>query len=158
MLIVLRHAKAVHVAGMADFERPLTEQGELDARRAGAVLGRLGPAPDLVLCSPAVRARRTAELALTEFAPAAPIRHERGIYLAEPEELLDLVRLVDADVRTLLLVGHNPGVHELIRALTGDTDDRRFPPGAFAAIEAENGWADLWPGGGRAVAGWCPDT
>jgi phosphohistidine phosphatase len=158
MLIVLRHAKAVHVAGMADRERPLTGRGERDAHRAGAALGDMGLAPDLVLCSPSVRTRQTAELALAEFAPAAPVHHERDIYLGHPDDLLELVRRTDADVRTLLLVGHNPGAHELVLDLTGavEQDDPGFPPGAFAVIETATGWTDLWPGEGRAVTRWSP--
>jgi phosphohistidine phosphatase len=157
-LIVLRHAKAVHVPGMADRERPLTGRGERDAHRAGVVLGDLGLAPDLVLCSPSTRTRQTAELALAEFAAGAPVHHERDIYLAHPDELLGLVQRTDADVRTLLLVGHNPGAHELVLSLTGagEDDDPGFPPGAFAVIETEAGWADLWPGEGRAVSRWSP--
>lgn len=157
-LIVLRHAKAAQVPGSADAERPLTERGERDAGRAGRVLRELGLVPDLVLCSPSVRTRRTAELVLAELAPAAPVEYEREIYEAYADDLLELVRRTDPEVRTLLLVGHNPGVHELTRLLADPPQDGPFPPGALAVIEAEVAWAELWPGSGRMTGSWRPEA
>ncbi len=157
LLVVLRHAEAAHAPGVIDAKRPLTERGERDARRAGRTLGGLGVRPDLVLCSPSTRTVHTARLALAGLASAAPLQAERDMYLAEPEELLELVRRTDDDVRALLLVGHNPGVHELACGLTGRSDAPVFAPGAFTVIESASGWADLWPGGGREVARWSPD-
>ncbi|GGS62418.1 phosphohistidine phosphatase [Planobispora rosea] len=149
-LIVLRHAKAVHTPGLADPERPLTERGERDARRVGETLVALGLRPDLVLCSPAVRTRQTAELAL----PGEPIEFERDIYEAYADELLTLIRGTDPRVRTLLLVGHNPGAHELVMGLTTRDGDPGFPPGAFAVIESDEEWAEL--DAGRLVTRWSP--
>jgi phosphohistidine phosphatase len=155
-LIVLRHAKAVHVAGLADRERPLTARGRRDARRAGEVLGELGFAPDLVLCSPSVRTRQTAELALPEFAPEAPLEFESDIYEAYPDELAELLRRTDPDAGTLLLVGHNPGLQELVLGLTAGDGDAHFRPGAFAVVELAVPWAELGPGDGRLVHRWSP--
>ncbi|GIH90884.1 histidine phosphatase family protein [Planobispora siamensis] len=149
-LIVLRHAKAVHTPGLSDPERPLTERGERDARKVGEALATLGLRPDLVLCSPSVRTRQTAELVL----PGGPIEFERDIYEAYADELLELVRRTDPQVRTLLLVGHNPGVHELVLGLTSRDGDTGFPPGAFAVIETDDEWAGL--DSGRAVTRWNP--
>ncbi|WP_449061027.1 SixA phosphatase family protein [Planomonospora algeriensis] len=149
-LIVLRHAKAADHTGLADRERPLTERGERDARRVGEVLAELGLQPDLVLCSPAVRTRRTAELVL----PGAPVEFERDVYEAYADDLLALLRQTDPDVGTLLLVGHNPGVHELVMELTARDGDPGFPPGAFAVIETADAWAELESG--RAVTRWSP--
>ncbi|WP_230878440.1 histidine phosphatase family protein [Planomonospora sp. ID67723] len=149
-LIVLRHAKAAHTPGLADAERPLTERGENDARRVGETFAALGLRPDLVLCSPAVRTRRTAELAL----PGEPVEFERDIYEAYADELLTLLRRTDPEVRTLLLVGHNPAVHELVLELTTRAGDSGFPPGAFAVIETGDEWAELESG--RAVTRWSP--
>ncbi|WP_230880749.1 MULTISPECIES: histidine phosphatase family protein [Planomonospora] len=149
-LIVLRHAKAAHRPGLADWERPLTERGEHDARRVGEVLAELGLRPDLVLCSPAARTRRTAELAL----PGASVEFERDVYEAYADDLLALLRRTGPDVGTLLLVGHNPGVHELVMELTTRDGDPGFPPGAFAVIETADAWAELESG--RAVTRWSP--
>lgn len=157
-LIILRHAKAEKVPGKADIDRVLTDRGEHDARRAGQVLGELGLVPDLVLCSPAQRTRRTAELALAALAPEAPVYHEREMYLASPEDLLAVVQRTDPDVATLLIVGHNPGFHELFLSLTATPAeaDPGFPTCAFAVVETEAPWERLWPGDGRTVARWTP--
>lgn len=157
-LVVLRHAKAAHIPGLADRDRPLTERGQRDARRAGEALTGMDLRPDLVLCSPSTRTRQTAGLAL----PGADITFEPAIYQAYSDELLSLIRRSDPEVRTLILVGHNPGVHELVLDLTtGDDgpgatedDDPGFPPGAFAVIEAEGEWAELDTG--RGVVRWSP--
>jgi phosphohistidine phosphatase len=154
-LIVLRHAKAVHVPGLADRERPLTDRGERDAGLAGETLKQVGLAPDLVLCSPSARTRQTAELALARLAPGAPLHLESEIYEAYPDELLELIGRTDDDVSTLLLVGHNPGVYELIMNLTLVHGDEGFPPGAFAVLETGS-WADLGPGDGRLISRWTP--
>ncbi|HEX4817914.1 MAG TPA: histidine phosphatase family protein [Nonomuraea sp.] len=147
---MLRHAKAVHVAGLADRDRPLTDRGERDARRAGDEIRAAGLRPDLVLCSPSVRTRRTAELAF----PEVETSYERDIYEAYPEELLELLRRADPGLGTVVLCGHNPGVHELALGLAGG--DYAFRPGAFAVIGVESGWAELHPGEGRLVARWDP--
>ncbi|MEV5412465.1 histidine phosphatase family protein [Thermopolyspora sp. NPDC052614] len=157
-LIILRHAKAEQVPGKLDHDRALTGRGERDARRAGTVLGGMGLVPDLVLCSPAVRTRQTAELALAEFAPDARVYHEPEIYLAYPDDLLALIQRTDPDVATLLLVAHNPGSHELFLSLTGTPadDDPGFPTCAFAVVETDTSWEHLWPGEGRTAARWTP--
>lgn len=149
-LIVLRHAKAAQVPGLADRDRPLTERGERDAGRAGDEIRALGYEPDLVLCSPSLRTRRTAELAF----PEQSVSFERDIYEAYADELLALVRLQDPAARTLVLCGHNPGVHELALGLAGG--DYGFRPGSFAVIQTASAWVDLWPGEGRLVTRWDP--
>ncbi|MEV0594374.1 SixA phosphatase family protein [Nonomuraea cavernae] len=149
-LIVLRHAKAAHVAGLADRDRPLTGRGEHDAERAGKRIREMGLAPDLVLCSPALRTRRTAELAFPGLEPS----YEREIYEAYPDELLELLRRTDADAGTVVLCGHNPGVHELAVELAGG--DYVFRPGAFAVIRTDSAWTDLGPSEGDLVMRWDP--
>lgn len=143
-LIVVRHAEAGQGVGLPDLERPLTEGGERDARAAGELIRRLQP--ELVVCSPAVRTRRTAELLGLD----APVDIERDIYQAHPEGLLELLRRTDPDVRTLVLVGHNPGVHQLVLGLTGAASDG-FPPGAVAVIQLSGPWAEVGVGEGRLV-------
>jgi len=149
-LVVLRHAKAVHTSGLADGERPLTDVGERDALKVGAALVGMDLIPDLVLCSPSVRTRQTADLAL----PGAEILIEPAIYEAYPDELLTLIRRSDPEVRTLVLVGHNPGVQELVMRLVSSDGDAGFPPGTFAVIEVDGEWAELDTG--RAIAHWSP--
>ncbi|MBF8190930.1 histidine phosphatase family protein [Nonomuraea sp. K274] len=147
---MLRHAKAAQVPGLADRERPLTGRGERDAARAGEEIRAAGLGPDVVLCSPALRTRRTAELAF----PEAEISYEGDIYEAYPDELLELLRRSDPGLGTVVLCGHNPGVHELAVSLADG--DYVFRPGAFAVIQVESAWADLWPGEGRLLTHWDP--
>ncbi|MEU3167906.1 histidine phosphatase family protein [Streptosporangium sp. NPDC006930] len=149
-LVVLRHAKAAHTSGLADRERPLTEVGERDALKVGAALVGMDLTPDLVLCSPSVRTRQTADLAL----PGAEILIEPAIYEAYPDELLALIRRSDPEARTLVLVGHNPGVQELVMQLTSADGDAGFPPGAFAVIGVDGEWAELDTG--RGIVHWTP--
>ncbi|MFI7430275.1 SixA phosphatase family protein [Micromonospora sp. NPDC049836] len=125
-LLLLRHAKTEQNQDMPDMERPLTVRGHADAAAAGAWLARHALLPDLVLCSPALRTRQTwhgVELGMTgspdEGGPAGPlpaVRYEPAAYDARPEALLELVRSVPADLGTVLLIAHNPGI-SLLSAL-----------------------------------------
>ncbi|MQY05489.1 SixA phosphatase family protein [Actinomadura macrotermitis] len=151
-LIVLRHAKAAAGIGLADFDRPLTERGRTDAAATGDRLRDRGLLPDAVLCSPALRTRQTLEgLALGD---GVPVEFEQGIYDNDPAVLADLVRLTGDEARTLLLVGHNPAVHQLVHDLAGDAAPREFPTCAAAVIELGGPWRDLVPG--TLTSAWTP--
>ncbi|MFC7730956.1 histidine phosphatase family protein [Actinomadura keratinilytica] len=145
-LLVLRHAKAAPGGGTPDIERSLTERGRRDAEAAGEWLRGRGLTPDLVLCSTAARTRETLE----RLAVPAPVRYESQIYANDADALLTLVRETD-DVRTLLLVGHNPSVHQLVHDLTGAAPNA-YPTCALAVIEWAGGWTDAWPGAGTLAA------
>ncbi|KAB2351024.1 SixA phosphatase family protein [Actinomadura rudentiformis] len=141
-LIVLRHAKAVAGLGLADIDRPLNDRGRRDAAATGEWLRKNDLVPDRVLCSTAVRTRETLE----GLALQSEVSFEPQIYDNEPETLLSLVREA-GDVRTLLLIGHNPSVHQLVHDLTRDAPDA-FPTCALAVIEFTVPWAEVWPGTG----------
>ncbi|MFI0354422.1 SixA phosphatase family protein [Actinomadura sp. 9N407] len=144
-LIVLRHAKAIAGLGLADIERPLADRGRRDAAVAGEWLRDAGLVPELVLCSTSVRTRETLEqLAFT----GGEVRFEDSIYDNDPETLLALVRESGDEVGTLLLIGHNPSVHQLVHDLTGNAPES-FPTCALAVIGIEGGWAEAWPGTGE---------
>ncbi|MFD8519658.1 SixA phosphatase family protein [Streptomyces capillispiralis] len=153
-LVVLRHAKAARPEGVADHERPLAPRGRGDAPAAGRALAEADCLPGLALCSTAVRARLTWELAAAEWGTPPPVRHDPRLYHAGVPELLAVVREVPAEVETLLLVGHNPGLEDLVLTLAGDglddTLDRvreKFPTSAIAVLSWRGaGWRDLAPG------------
>ncbi|MGW1540615.1 SixA phosphatase family protein [Streptomyces sp. NPDC002309] len=153
-LVVLRHAKSARPPDVADHERPLAPRGLRDAPAAGRVLAETDCLPDLALCSTAVRARQTWQLASAQWATPAPVRYDHVLYGAEVPELLAAVRKVPPEVHTLLLVGHNPGLEELVLSLAGDgvgdALDRmrvKFPTSALAVLAAhESGWHALGPG------------
>ena len=148
-LLVMRHAKSAWPEGVADHDRPLGPRGLRDAPAAGRFLAEHGGPPDLVLCSPARRARRTWELAAAELDGPVPTRHDPRLYGADAPELLDVLHGVPDEVATLLLVGHNPGLEDLVLLLAGravgDALDRvraKFPTSAIAVLT----WSGTWPG------------
>ncbi|KUO17128.1 SixA phosphatase family protein [Streptomyces dysideae] len=153
-LVVLRHAKSAWPDGVADHERPLAPRGRRDAPAAGRALADSDCLPDLALCSTAVRARQTWELASAQWGTPPPVRHDRRLYAADVADLLEIVHEVSTEVDTLLLVGHNPGLEELVLELAGDSlDDAldevrvKFPTSAIAVLAWRGtGWDALTPG------------
>ncbi|WP_405814795.1 histidine phosphatase family protein [Streptomyces sp. NBC_01390] len=153
-LVVLRHAKSAWPMGVDDHDRPLGPRGLRDAPAVGRALAEADCLPDLVLCSTAERARRTWELASAEWGTPPPVRHEPRLYGADVAELLAVVGEVPSGVGTLLLVGHNPGLEELVLELAGEALDgalndvrTKFPTSAIAVLAWHgDSWRDLAPG------------
>ncbi|MEU3790090.1 histidine phosphatase family protein [Streptomyces fructofermentans] len=153
-LVVLRHAKSAWPDLVADHERPLAPRGRRDAPAAGRALADSDCLPDLALCSTAVRARQTWELAAEQFGTPPPVRHDARLYAADVRELLDVLREAPDEARTVLLIGHNPGLEDLVLTLAGDSlddslDDVRtkFPTSAIAVLAWHgSGWRALAPG------------
>jgi phosphohistidine phosphatase len=158
-LILVRHAKSAW-PDVPDRDRPLAKRGRRQAPLTGAWLRSTGYRPGLVLCSPARRTRDTWELMAAELGTAAKVGYEERIYAASGAALLDLVREVPADVATLVLVGHFPGLPDLAIELAGDGPGgssgdamerlrSKFPTAAAAVLEIRDQWRDLAPGGAR---------
>ncbi|MGW0558444.1 SixA phosphatase family protein [Streptomyces sp. NPDC002926] len=152
-LIVLRHAKSARPPGMEDFDRPLAERGRGDAAAAGRWLRDAHYIPDLMICSTAVRARQTWELAAEHLETQPSARYEDRVYDAHFHALLGVVGETPISVGTLLLVGHNPGMQELVLALAaealGDALERareKFPTSAIAVLTWRGAWSELAPG------------
>jgi phosphohistidine phosphatase len=151
-LILMRHGKSGYPPGVADHERPLAPRGRREAGLAGDWLRATQPAIDLVLCSTSVRTRET--LAATRI--TAPARFEASIYEASPHALIDLLRLTEDTVATLLLIGHAPGMPWTAWELAANRDSlpaeqlsRKFPTSALAVLEFDRPWADADPGTGE---------
>src|SRR3954469_19973407 len=150
-LHLLRHAKSVpEDDGTGDHLRRLSRKGREDARLVGASLPAALGALDLVLCSTARRTRETASVVLAGFAAAPLVAFEDGLYLAALPELLRRLRRLDEGTRNVLLIGHNPGLHELALALAAADSPRhaaladgKFPTAARASFLIETGWAEL---------------
>jgi phosphohistidine phosphatase len=126
-LMLLRHAKTEHDAPSGrDQDRRLDNRGRYDAAEIGGWIGRHPPFPDLVLVSPAIRAHQTWEIAweaMKDLVPEPQVELIPELYGAEPSQLLRSIQETsDADPRRLMLVGHNPGMHELALALAGSGD------------------------------------
>jgi phosphohistidine phosphatase len=126
-LMLLRHAKTEHDAPSGrDQDRRLDNRGRHDAAEIGRFIGRNPPFPDRVLVSHAVRAHQTWEIAweaMKELAPAPQVELTPELYGADVSQLLEAVRNASVtDPKRLMLVGHNPGMHELAFMLAGSGD------------------------------------
>ncbi len=117
-LYILRHAKAeLGKDGQEDSERTLSERGREACASIGAYVREKSYTPSLVLCSPAARTRETYELAMQAAEISPTVRYEKGIYLASPTTLLQLIQGTDNNQDSLLIVGHNPAMHQLAFSL-----------------------------------------
>ncbi|AYG83718.1 2,3-bisphosphoglycerate-dependent phosphoglycerate mutase [Streptomyces hundungensis] len=162
-IVLLRHAKA-DWPQVSDHERPLAERGRADAPVAGRRLAETGIAPDLALCSSAVRTRETWKLAVQELAHRPRTVYEDRMYEASLGELIALVNETPDDVEDLLLIGHNPGMHAMADALSGDADGdllarmnrSGFPTSAIAVLTFDGPWKSVEHGVARLVDFWAP--
>jgi len=157
-LILFRHAKTERAAhGQADLDRALTDRGRGDAETMGAYIASHGLAPTHVLVSPARRTRQTWDIMAARMTPPPHATLDERIYDASPERLFRLVETADPAASSLMIVGHNPGLHDLAVALiaTGDIDAREqlregFPTSALAVLDfAFKAWGDLHLQSGR---------
>ncbi len=143
----MRHAKS-DWPDVADHERPLAKRGRKDAPVVGRWLVSAGYGPDAVICSTAVRARQTWELAGAALAAAggAPpaVRFDPRVYEATVLGLLMLVREFEPGWRTVAVVGHNPGLAELTIGLAGAdaAPPQAFPTASAAVLGLPGEWAD----------------
>ena len=146
-LVLLRHGKSAYPPGVPDHDRPLAERGERQAGLAGDWIRANLPPLDRILCSSAERTRQT--LAATGL--AAPTDFTDEIFGAYPDELLDLIRELPVSDRTVLLIGHSPGLPDLAEDLAGPDSDQdaltqirtKFPTSAIAVITVDGDWSDL---------------
>ncbi len=185
-LMLLRHAKSDRPAGMADHDRPLNGRGRDEAPLVGTYLAHNGLVPDRVLCSTSERTRETWDLVAGSLADAVtpasasaaapsarpaktarkkasrppkrpPVDFDARLYAAEPQTILALLRETPPKVHSLLVVGHNPGIHEAALALiaSGDVEARerlheKFPTSGLAVIDfALDEWTKLHARSGR---------
>jgi phosphohistidine phosphatase len=139
-LLLLRHAKSVKNDGtLVDFERSLNDRGKDDAKLIGTFLGDQKLAPDLILSSPAKRARTTTELVLKAADWNCTPQFDERIYEASLYRLLNVVSEIDSSNKVVMLVGHNPGFEELLAALTDESPG--LPTCAAASIDLKvNDW------------------
>jgi phosphohistidine phosphatase len=161
-LMLLRHAKSTwDDASMPDRDRPLNARGRRSAVVMRQAMRDLGLAPDVVLVSTARRTMETLEL-LEPFDDAPLIEPMDTLYLANPFQLTAALHGVAETVRSVLLIGHNPGLHDLaltlagpVQAASGTAAARAlaagFPTGALAEFVVAGSWWDLREGGGRLV-------
>jgi phosphohistidine phosphatase len=157
-LMIFRHAKAEKgTPGASDRDRELNTRGHKDARRMGAYMARHALLPELALVSPARRTRETWDGIASALPGDVPVTIEDRLYDSGPETILAALRDVEPEVGALLVVGHNPGLHESARLLiaSGDVEARErlneaLPTSGLAVIDfAVIDWQKLHPRSGR---------
>ncbi len=150
-LTLLRHAKSSWKEPTCDdFDRPLSGRGTRNAPLMGQRLAMLGEVPEVIISSPAKRARRTAELVASALPyEASAIRFEPGIYEAEIETLLDLVSQFDDAWQDVMLVGHNPGLTDLANVLAPCKLDNIVTCGVVKLAFSADSWRDIQSNSGR---------
>lgn len=168
-LLLLRHAKSAwNDSTIPDRDRPLNPRGRRSAGMIRRAMRDLGLTPDLVLVSTAKRTMETLE-ALEPWDDTPLVEPLEALYLADMPQLLTVLRDVAETVRSVLLIGHNPGVHDLAlalaetRSLHTPSDALRaltagYPTGALAEFVIAGQWGQLGAGGGRLVRFVTPRT
>ena len=132
-LYLLRHAKSSWKdANLSDLERPLNRRGQRAAETLGRHFQTKEIVPDLVLCSPAIRTRETIEIIVKTAKWRTEVRYDERIYEAGAMRLFEVVSQIENDRKTALLVGHNPGLEELLQLLTGNIE--QIPTGGLAEV------------------------
>lgn len=158
---LFRHAKSDWQDPRArDFDRPLNPRG----RKGAAIMGRhvrdFGVHWDRMIASPAIRCAETIEIACQAAGQPVAVQWDRRIYLASSVTLIDLLREQGGDASTVLMIGHNPGLEDLIFDLVPDdgtsplrdTVEVKFPTASFAVLELGiERWADLRDGCARLI-------
>lgn len=144
-LYILRHAKSSWTdANLSDFERPLNERGIKTAPFMGELMTKKNFQPELILSSPAQRARQTALLVKKAGRMKAEIRYDERIYEASPLRLMEVVSEIENHINSVLLVGHNPGFEGLVKFLTGKSE--RMTTTALAVVDLEiDHWKSVHP-------------
>jgi phosphohistidine phosphatase len=142
-LILLRHAKSDWSTGDPDHERPLAARGVRQAPEAGRWLAAHLDRIDLAVVSTAERARRTWSLVSAELGGAPPVRFDEALYGASSGSLLRVVHHLPEDLAIVVMVGHNPGLEDLVSTLTGAWVP--MPTSALAVCAVAGTWAEAGP-------------
>ena len=158
-LLILRHAKSAwDTDASTDFERPLAKRGEAEAPRVGRWLSDKALVPDFVVSSPAVRAKQTAVSVCKELGIKKKAIHwDERIYMGDTEALLKVLGDCPKKVRTVMIVGHNPGLEELLLYLVGSKvkipkDGKLLTTAGTAHLKMPNNWNKLGSGSAKVVS------
>lgn len=136
-LLLMRHAKASPSdAGVADVDRSLVDEGRIAAKRIGKFLQTEKLTLDTVLSSSATRARETAAAVLLAAGITLEVRFDQRLYEAGPLRLLEVISELNDDINTVLLVGHNPALEDLLQILTGRAE--HMSPGTIARVDLKD--------------------
>lgn len=145
-LLIMRHAKSSWAdPSLVDHDRPLNQRGKADAPRMGKLIKQLDLVPDLILCSSATRAVETANEVVKSSGYDGQPQIIPALYHAGPDDYLDVLGQLPDEIKTALIIGHNPGLEEFLDELTGTWE--RMPTGALAQVSLLiKDWPDLFDG------------
>jgi phosphohistidine phosphatase len=144
-LVLLRHGKSDWSGDEPDHLRPLARRGRRQVPETGRWLADNVGAIDLVIVSSAERAGETWRLAAAELDVRPPVREDDRVYAASARALLGVLRELPGDVGTVVLVGHNPGIEDLLESLTGRWV--RMPTSALAVVDVPGPWSEAGDAG-----------
>lgn len=156
-LYIFRHAKSSwKTDGLDDFHRPINARGRKAAPAMGHYMQQHGIQPDLILCSAAVRARETLALILAALDGEPTIEIEEGLYLASAKTLLERLRRLGDGPDSVMLIGHNPGLHDLALSMAAPGEQQvpaaKYPTAALTELVFDGqDWPDIGPGTGNLV-------
>ena len=158
-LLILRHAKSSWKhPELSDHDRPLNKRGKRDAPKIGHLLKEKDLVPDLIISSTAVRAEKTAKMVAKASKYKGNVTLTDSLYAAGPDAYIDILRNLQDKYNTVLVIGHNPGVEELVNILSGE-EDHIMPTCALAHVRLDiQSWSDIvqMTGKGRLVRLWNP--
>jgi len=157
-VVLLRHGKSSWSdSTLADIDRPLAPRGERASRKLAKYIRRKRIQPALVLCSPSRRTRQTLEAVEPSLGKRCAVEVVPELYAASEHELLEQLRALPDSIRSVMLIGHNPGLHNLALVLASRGADllqlgEKFPTGALATLVVRSeGWTALGPGAAELV-------
>src|SRR5262245_36213031 len=150
-LLLLRHAKSDwDDPSLPDFDRPLAARGDPHAPEIGKALRKQGSLPNLVISSPAARAKATVKAVVKAAKMKVEIQYEEAVYGASSAELVNLIRRLPDASSCAMLVGHNPGFEDLLGRLSGSHE--RMPTAALACLEFQvTSWSEVGESEGKLV-------
>jgi phosphohistidine phosphatase len=153
-LYILRHGKAAPEDRDGDAARPLAKRGRKAAAAMGEYLATLRPPPRLVLCSTALRTRETFDGLGPALRPRPEVVYEEALYLTSAPRLLERLQRLPESAESVLLIGHNPGLHQLVGTLASDSGAFAdgFPTAALAMFRIAGAWDGLRAHQARLVA------
>jgi len=139
-IMLMRHGKSDRENAKADFDRPLSKRGLKDVPRMANTIAKCGIIPELIISSPAARARKTAELFIKELMTGTKLKFEKSLYGESREAYLKCIKNADDDINILMLTGHNPEIEETAEFLTCKENEGisiKMPTSAIICLQAE---------------------
>ena len=141
-LFLLRHAEAIREPGLADIDRPLTSQGQEQARKLADILLKNSLIPDLIITSTAVRALKTAEIVIKQIGYQSRIEKSLQLYESDSLKHISVIQSCAKDESSVMIIGHNPVLEELLSSLT--ESQKHLSTGSLAELELMIGeWKEL---------------